>query len=298
MTTLLTKERAQKSLFVYVHDTITNKIKRVVVPSDFQVGLVDTPSSFDLQGKLSLRTVTKTIVNDSAVNLTKHDTVVRIDKVTTPSNNQVVVNLPTDSSPGQLHVVHDASGTARTVPIVVQAADSSLIDGNESVSINDAYGSITFIKETSSWHVMARTATRSAPVYEHRALAGIYTSTTAVSSSKETVGAFYFDPAVIGYDNSVAYVWHAILQCSESAVPCVIELYDTDGITAGAGSVIAGSELTSSLTSLAHVSVDISNVMSGATAAGVIEARVWKTIDPSTTSSVTCYGAGLDVQYG
>lgn len=133
--------------------------------------------------------------------------------------------------------------------------------------------------------------------YTLNMLAGVATTATALSESKLTIGSTYFDPdqvtARLGV-NDKTYTWRAIIESSELPVSAAIDLYDVNGIIGIPGG-ITGSILSSSVVSPTFVEFDLTSQFEGITTPGIIEARLWKTVSGSTTSSVTSKGAWLDV---
>lgn len=142
---------AQRSFFVFVTDTNTGKVKRVAVPADIQIGLVDNPASLDLMGRLALsaKDYTSTTQNQGRLNVSEHDTIV---SVFNESSTPVTLSLSPSPRQGQVHFVKDASGVASTFPIALSS--DSLIDGEESLQIGSDYGTAAIYWHKNSWRVL------------------------------------------------------------------------------------------------------------------------------------------------
>ena len=164
-----------------------------------------------------------------------------------------------------------------------------VIEAGPNITINSGSG---IISVSGTIGVPPLSATYTLPM-----LAGVATTATALSESKLTIGSTYFDPdlviARLGV-NTKTYTWRAIIESSELPVSAAIDLYDVNGIFGIPGG-ITGSILSSSAVSPTVVEFDLTSQFEGVTSAGIIEARMWKTISGSTTSSVTSKGAWLDV---
>jgi hypothetical protein len=129
-------------------------------------------------------------------------------------------------------------------------------------------------------------------------LVGADETSTALSSSKKTIGATYFNPTLLATQgDSPIYWWRTILRTSETLVSAAIDLYDVNGIVTGLPGIITGSILSSSNQSPTFLEVDLSTELSSVTGSGVFEARIWKALSGSVTSSVACYNAGIELEF-
>jgi len=153
-----TKQLADRSLFVYIKDVNTNRIKRVAVPTDLQIGVKNSPAELQLLGRLALST-TRVIVdkqNKGVLSIGKHDTVADIVVIDAPASGRVSVKLPTDPRDGELHVIKDSSGTAGVYPIDISSTGYT-IDGSTTRTLSVAYGVVSVYWFDNEWHVMFET---------------------------------------------------------------------------------------------------------------------------------------------
>lgn len=138
----------------------------------------------------------------------------------------------------------------------------------------------------------------SIPIWKMPILAGLATTNVALSSSKQTIGTIYFNPTLNAmFSGSQTYYWRTLLESSETPVSASIDLYDVNGIVIGLPGIITGSILSSSNVTVTHLEVDLTSELSGVTGSGIFEARIWKTLSGSTTSSISCKGASLDIEF-
>jgi hypothetical protein len=127
-------------------------------------------------------------------------------------------------------------------------------------------------------------------------LRGVSTTSTALTGSKQSIGTFHYNPSLFNV-TATNYTWKALVDTSETPVPVAVDLYDVYGHVYGSPGTIESSILTSTSQTTAYVSADLTSVFSAITASVIIEARLWKTISGSVTSSVSCRGAWIDVTY-
>lgn len=153
---LPTRAESQKSFFLFVRDTNTGNVRRLAIPADVQVGLVDNPAGLELFGRLSLSTTffSTTAVNKGVIELTNHDTIVGITNDITPNTNEINVFLPPNPRDGQVHFIKDVSGTADVTPINIFPTDGVLIDGLSSKTLVDAYASMAVFWYQNNWKVL------------------------------------------------------------------------------------------------------------------------------------------------
>src|SRR6478609_2796673 len=142
--TLPTRDETTRSFFVFARDTNTGVIKRVAVPSDLQVGLIDNPASLDLFGGLSLSTKEFSTTNENmgVIKIGNHDTVAVVSNSVAPPSGRISVYLPVSPRNGQLHFIKDASGTALSTPIDIYPAPGVFIDDETTKSIFDNFGTL------------------------------------------------------------------------------------------------------------------------------------------------------------
>jgi hypothetical protein len=134
--------------------------------------------------------------------------------------------------------------------------------------------------------------------FTHQLFSGVETTGTALSGSKQSVGAFYFDPSFISqFLGDPSYKWNVILRTSEPLISAAIDLYDQNGIINGFPGVMTGSIISSSNQAYTYLESDITNQLLTVTGSGVIETRIWKTVSGSVTSSITCANAQIDVEF-
>ncbi len=151
-----TKQQADQSIFVFVKDTNTNKIRRVAIPSDVQIGLQGNPAELQLLGRLSLSATdySVTAVNKGVLYVDSNDTIVSVTLVNTPASGRITVYLPANPRNGQLHFIKDMSGTADSVPIDVVPPNGVLIDQYESRTLSDTFGSLAIYWYGDRWHIL------------------------------------------------------------------------------------------------------------------------------------------------
>lgn len=148
-----TQSDASLSLFVFMKDNVTGKIKRIAVPCDMQIGLLGKPAELQLLGRLSVSTFDYPAVGGSTVNVSGDVTIANI-VVTGTNDGNVIVNMPSGAREGQLLVVKDVSGTSLTTPLVVVSA-GELIDGLSSCTLSNSYGSIIFARLSGKWAIIS-----------------------------------------------------------------------------------------------------------------------------------------------
>jgi hypothetical protein len=149
-----TKRLAEQSFFVYTRDNNTNKIKRMAIPSDVQVGLAGNPAELQLLGRLSLsvKDYNLTVDNKGIVYVDSNDTVVSVTQVDVPTSGRATVILPKSPRNGQIHFIKDVSGTADVTPIDIQSSHvNGLIDLSGTKIISQAYGTLAIYWSNDHW---------------------------------------------------------------------------------------------------------------------------------------------------
>lgn len=152
-----TKQATDQSFFVYVKDTVTGKIKKLVVPSGLQVGLKGSPSELQVLGRLAVssKTLTTTAKNYGIISVGDNDTLANVVLSYVPVSSVINVSLPDRPKEGQLHFIKDASNTANTVSISITSPVGALIDGAANYSIVDAGACVGLHYHEGSWRVFA-----------------------------------------------------------------------------------------------------------------------------------------------
>lgn len=153
---MATRSDANQSFFVYVADKNTGVVQRIAIPSDVQIGLEGKPAELQLFGRLSLSAININIdaVNKGIVIITNDNTVVAINLVVTPVSGIITVNLPSSPRDGQVHFFKDMTGTANVVPINIVPQTGVMIDGFESKTLTDSYGSLALIYMNGQWRLL------------------------------------------------------------------------------------------------------------------------------------------------
>lgn len=149
-----TRDDANKSLFVYAKSSTSNRVTRVAVPADFQVGAAGSPADMTLYGGLAMSTATYPVSATSPkVSIDSKVSIAAISTSALPPQ-YVDVYLPTSPRSGQVVYVKDASGTADVANIRIRDAAGGKIDGSELVALSVAYGSIALFYTSTGWGVM------------------------------------------------------------------------------------------------------------------------------------------------
>lgn len=151
-----TKQLADRSFFVFVRDSNTDRIRRIAIPSDVQIGLMGNPAELQLLGRLSLASTDYSVTraNKGILHITNNDTIVSVTLIDTPVTGRISLYLPTDPRDGQLHFVKDMSGTADSVPIDVFPAPGGKIDQYDSRTLTDEYGSLALYWFGDRWRIL------------------------------------------------------------------------------------------------------------------------------------------------
>lgn len=205
-------------------------------------------------------------------------------------NNNIVATISGSRFTGAVVAAGGISGS-------LQQTDSGLsyLVAGQNVSITSQSNGQIVISSTASGSVGGSIAV---PLFSLPITHGTFTTNVAISGSKETIGATYFDPTIINaFSGSRAYWWRGIVRTSEQPVSAAIDLYDVSGIVSGLPGIITGSIMSSSNLTPTQIAVDLTSQLSGVTGSGVFEARLWKTVSGSITSSVSCYNARIEIQF-
>jgi hypothetical protein len=155
-----TRSDAQQSLFVFVRDAITNKVTRLAIPTDTQIGMTDNPAELHLLGRLALATREYNLnrSNRATVQLTGNDTVAAVTIDTSSFlPTTITALLPDGAREGYVQFVKDESGVAGTVPIDIRSSDGSLIDGQNVFQITNNFSAMGFYRRVDGWHKLFAT---------------------------------------------------------------------------------------------------------------------------------------------
>lgn len=129
-------------------------------------------------------------------------------------------------------------------------------------------------------------------------LSGLATTNVALSSSKQTIGSFYFDNSIISNLVGIpTFKLNTLLFSSEEPVSASYDLYDQNGIISGIPGIVTGSVISSSNQLITHFETDLTSQFLNLTGSGVFEARIWKSISGSVTSSVSCVNNNLNITF-
>jgi hypothetical protein len=147
-----TKSEVDKNLFLILRNSQNDTVNLVASPSNFQVGLSNSPSDLTLLGRLSLssRVYYATKENGYSIEL---DSNVSIALISTPIRNSSRVFLPSTPREGQIVFVKDREGICSTAPMVITAI-SSLIDGASTTSITSDYGKKCLCWNVDRWSIL------------------------------------------------------------------------------------------------------------------------------------------------
>lgn len=153
---MLNVDSVLRSLFLYVIDQHTKKIKRVGVPSDFQIGTSKIPAMLDMYGGFALNTSNHVASshNSGIIKIDQHDTIVNIN-VSDEQPSAIFAVLPTQPREGQVHIIKDIAGVASGSAFTITTDDNSTIDGSETTTIATNYGSNIIYWANGEWHVLS-----------------------------------------------------------------------------------------------------------------------------------------------
>jgi hypothetical protein len=168
----VTKKKIDESAFILAKDNTTNNIQTVVVPSNLQVGLNNSPSDLTLTGKFSASE--KDYVANSSNNwsLRIEDSVTVASISTTystssqPASGYVIINLPKNPRVGQLVIIKDFSGVCSTIPMRIYDASSRTIDDASYKQISSDYGALQFFWQGNNWITVSSSSGAGAQGYQ------------------------------------------------------------------------------------------------------------------------------------
>lgn len=153
----VTKESADRSLFICAVDQSTGIVRRVAIPTDFQIGTTKAPAELQVYGRLSLSTSEHRVKNttpNGVVNLSDDVTLasVFVESTTHPT---IRVNLPPNPRDGQIVFVKDAAGVSESYQIdIFPASSGHFIDNSASISIALNYGGALVYWYDGMWHTL------------------------------------------------------------------------------------------------------------------------------------------------
>ncbi len=151
-----TRSDALQSFFVYVTDPVTGVVKRVAFAGDVQIGLDNAPAELHLLGRLSVAGTNYVTdgVNKGVIESSSNDTIIAINRKIIPISGFIDVYLPSSPRDGELHFIKDMTGTAATTPINIYPSAGTTIDGQVSIVINTAYGSLAVAWLNEQWRMI------------------------------------------------------------------------------------------------------------------------------------------------
>lgn len=197
--------------------------------------------------------------------------------------------------------VATVSGTRFTGPVVAAGGISGslqrLVDGTTFIV---AGSGITVTTQSSGQVVIAATGGSVVPLLSLPALAGVETTNTAHSGTMLSVGSMYYNPTIVGsFPGTKTIYWRAILDVlsTEPNMSAAIDLYDVNGITKYPPGQVTNSALSSSNSTMTQVQANLTTLFNTITGSGIFEARLWRTVSGSLTSSVSCRNARIDIEY-
>lgn len=143
-----TRDDLLKNGFVFVQDSKTQSIKKIVTSGDFQIGLITDPYGLKVTGGLAVNSKSISIEGGKSYSLPNMTTVVN---VTTLGSGTATVILPQEPEIGQIIVVKDAGNNAATVNITIQGYGTQLIEGSTTKTISTNYGAYQLVWNGTSW---------------------------------------------------------------------------------------------------------------------------------------------------
>lgn len=150
-----TRDELSNSFFIFAKDNITNKVSRVAVPTDFQVGTLGNPAELQLLGRLSFNTREVNARNGSIIDMSDHDTILCVSSDSVTASGSVRINLPSRPRDGQFHYVKDISGFAGDMHIELHPQRGYRIESGSFAAMSSSRGSISCFWRRTGWHVFA-----------------------------------------------------------------------------------------------------------------------------------------------
>lgn len=149
----ITKYNLDSSPFIFAQDSQSKNVELVVIPSNFQVGMKDSPADATLLGRLSVSTAIyqPNRKNRYTVNLDSFVTVAIVDVI---DRQLTTVNLPGAVRDGHVIYVKDKNGMAGSFTITI-SANNSKIDGSSTTTISTNYGSKCFCWYVDRWYIIS-----------------------------------------------------------------------------------------------------------------------------------------------
>jgi len=147
------KSEIDKNLFLVIQNSQNDSINLVASPSNFQVGLNNSPSDLTLLGRLSLSSNVyyATKENGYSVNISSN---VSIALISTPIRNLSRVFLPSGPREGQIIFIKDRDGVCSTASMVITATEG-LIDGSSTTLISSDYGKKCLCWNIDRWSIIS-----------------------------------------------------------------------------------------------------------------------------------------------
>lgn len=116
----------------------------------------DSPTNgSDLTNKTYVDSATNAVLYETPTTVSTNYTVLSTDRaVLVNGSSTVTISLPGTHVAGQKVNVKDIAGIAGTSNITIQSADSDLIDGAASATINTNYQSLSFLSNGTNWFIV------------------------------------------------------------------------------------------------------------------------------------------------
>lgn len=202
---------------------------------------------------------------------------------------------PTDQNPVTLEGVFDAtSGSVWRLEYIASGTVYAWTASNPlSGGDNMRTGEVSMFRATAPAPIPV-------PVFSTPILAGTVTTNTAHSGSKTSLGMMFYNPTLMGnFTGQKAFWYRAIVDTlsTEPNMSASVDLYDLNGIVAFPPATINASIMSSSSPTSVQIQVNLTTVMNAITGSGILEARLWRTVSGSLTSSVACRNARIDVEF-
>lgn len=130
-------------------------------------------------------------------------------------------------------------------------------------------------------------------------LAGTVSTNTSHVNDKLSLGMMYFNYPLMNPGNTGQFYFRAIVDTTstEPNMSASVDLYDVNGIVRYPPGTITGSLMSSSSPTSTQIQANLTSLLTSITGSGIFEARLWRTVSGSLTSSVACRSARLDVEF-